>query len=404
MISFDTPPEQRRFLYGDCRADIADSHHEIRQAVRELCVGFPPAYFRGVDCHQGNPEAFFAALRDAGWAGALVPKALGGKGLSVEQVCAAIDEICRHGAPVVGLISEICNTLMLARYGMAVGGEACIEAISNGRLRCQAIAVTEGRAAECVPGVATAAVRRGDQYIVNGCKSWASRAQHTDLLLMLVRTSSVGANAVEGEKVSLILVDLRDAVGRGLTIHPFSSMEGHDACEIALDHLVVPAGNLVGEEGQGYLYIHERRLVEMILTSASCIGSGHWFLERVSGRDTTPPFDPLDDWEQQCLPLPLSKAFRKLDAASAMSANAARLFDRQAPCEAEVRMASMLAAAAVWEMADTCQCFYGRSGFEVKLDIERKFREARQHQIVPMSTNVILAYIGEQVLGMPAST
>jgi acyl-CoA dehydrogenase len=376
---------------------------EYRQAVRELCEKFDSRYWQSVDERAGYPEEFVQALTRAGWLAALIPAEFGGGGLGVAEASVILEEINRSGAN-----SGTCHAQMyvmgtLARYGSEDQKRRYLPAIAHGELRLQSFAVTEPDAGTDTTRIKTFAERRGDRYVINGQKVWISRVQHSDLMLLLARTTPLVDVARKTEGLSIFLADLREANGKGLVCRPIRNMVNHETNEVFFDNFEIPAENLIGEEGKGFRYILDGMNAERILIAAECIGDGYWFLEKArnyaNGRVV---FDrPIG--QNQGIQFPIARAYANLRAADLMRYEAARLFDEGCACGAEANMAKLLAADASWEAANVCLQTHGGFGFAAEYDVERKFRETRLYQVAPVSTNLILSYIGEHVLGMPRS-
>lgn len=381
----------------------ADRHQELRVAVRDLCRRFPDAYFREVDAARGYPEAFVAALTRAGWLAALIPEEHGGSGLGLAEASVILEEINRSGGNAAACHGQMYNMGTLLRHGSEAQKRAYLPRIASGELRLQSMAVTEPGAGSDTTGLETVAVRRGDRYVVSGRKVWTSRVRHSDLMVLLARTTPRDQVARRSDGLSLFLVDLRAAVGHGLTVRPIANMVGHETNELFLDGLEVPAENLIGEEGRGFRHVLDGLNAERALIAAECVGDGRWFVERAAryAKERVVFGRPIG--RNQGVQFPIARAHANVEAASLMRWEACRRFDAGEPCGPQANMAKLLAAEASWEAANVCLQVHGGYGFATEYDVERKFRETRLYQVAPISTNLILAYLGEHVLGLPRS-
>jgi acyl-CoA dehydrogenase len=380
-----------------------DQHRELRQAVRDLCAAFPPDYHRRVDVERGYPDAFVAALTKAGWLAAMIPEEFGGSGLGLTEASVIMEEINRSGANAGACHGQMYNMGTLLRHGSPEQKRRYLPAIAAGGLRLQSMGVTEPAAGTDTTGIRTSAVRRGDRYVVNGQKVWISRVRHSDLMILLARTTPRNEAAKKSEGMSLFLVDLREAVGRGLEVRPIANMVNHETNELFFDDLEIPEENLIGEEGQGFRYILDGLNAERTLIAAECIGDGHWFVEKVTAYAKERVVFGRPIGQNQGVQFPIAEALIEVEAANLMRFEACRLFDAGQPCGAQANMAKYLAAKASWEAANACLQFHGGYGFAQDYDVERKFRETRLYQVAPISTNLILAYVAEHVLGLPRS-
>jgi acyl-CoA dehydrogenase len=380
-----------------------DRHPEIREAVRALCAQFPDAYFRAVDAERGYPEAFVGALIEAGWLAAMIPEAYGGAGLGLAEASVILEEINRCGGNAGAVHGQMYNMGTLLRHGSEAQKQAYLPAIARGELRIQSMAVTEPTTGTDTTRIATTAVKRGDRYVVNGQKVWISRVRHSDLMILLARTTPLADVRRRAEGMSLFIVDLREAIGNGLAVRPIANLVNHETNELFFDHLEVPAENLIGEEGLGFRYLLDGLNAERTLIAAECIGDGYWFTARaVKYASERIVFDrPIG--RNQGVQFPIADAYIEIEAANLMRYRACDLFDAGEPCGAEANMAKHLAAKASWEAANTCLQTHGGFGFATEYDIERKFRETRLYQVAPISTNMIFAYVAEHVLGLPRS-
>ena len=381
----------------------SESHPELRAGVRDLCKNFPDTYWRELDAQRAYPDAFVKALTDAGYLAALIPEDYGGSGLSVGEAAVIMEEINRSGANAGACHAQMYTMGTLLRHGSEAQKRAFLPAIADGRLRLQAFGVTEPTTGSDTTQLKTTATRKGDRYIVRGQKVWISRAEHSDLLLLVVRTTPIEQVKKRTEGLSILLVDLRTAVGHGLTIRPIRTMMNHATTELFFDDLEVPLDALVGEEGQGFRYLLDGLNAERILIAAECIGDGRWFVARAAryAKERVVFNRPIG--QNQGVQFPIARAHVNVEAADLMRMKAAELFDRRQPCGAEANMAKLLAADASWEAANVAVQTHGGFGFAEDYDIERKFRETRLYQVAPVSTNLILAYVAEHVLGLPRS-
>ncbi|HTX37484.1 MAG TPA: acyl-CoA dehydrogenase family protein [Bryobacteraceae bacterium] len=375
---------------------------EYRRPIRELCRGFPSAYWQKVEEHSAYPEEFVKALTKAGWLAALIPTEYGGGGLGVAEASVILEEINRAGANSGACHAQMYTMGTVLRHGSEEQKRRYLPAIAAGELRLQSFAVTEPAAGTDTTRIQTFAARRGDRYIVNGQKVWISRVQHSDLMLLLARTTPLAEVRKKTEGLSVFLVELRGAP-KGLTLRPIRNMLNHETNEVFFDDLEIPAENLIGSEGAGFRYILDGINAERILIAAECIGDGFWFIDkarRYAGERVV--FDrPIG--QNQGVQFPIARAYANVRSADLMRYEAAQFFDAGSACGAEANLAKLLAADASWEAANVCLQTHGGFGFAAEYDVERKFRETRLYQVAPVSTNLILSYIGEHVLGMPRS-
>jgi acyl-CoA dehydrogenase len=382
---------------------LTQQHADIRQGVRDVCRAFDSTYWQKVEETSGYPEAFVQALTRAGWLSALIPEEFGGGGASLTEATVILEEINRSGANSGACHAQMYTMGTLLRHGSPEQKRAYLPQIASGELRLQSFAVTEPTTGTDTTKTKTFAEKRGDHYIVNGQKVWISRVQHSDLLLLLARTTPLAQITKKTEGLSVFLVDVRESLERGLTVRPIRNMVNHETNEVFFDDLEVPSENLVGEEGKGFSYILDGMNAERILIAAECIGDGYWFIDKArtyAGERIV--FDrPIG--QNQGIQFPIAQAYANVRAADLMRYEAARLFDAGQPCGAEANMAKLLAADASWQAANACLQTHGGYGFAAEYDVERKFRETRLYQVAPISTNLILSYLGEHVLGMPRS-
>jgi acyl-CoA dehydrogenase len=361
---------------------------DIRDALRALCAEFPAEYFRKVDDERGYPEAFVTALTQAGWLAALIPQEYGGSGLGLTEASVIMEEINRSGGNAGACHGQMYNMGTLLRHGSEAQKRHYLPRIASGELRLQSMAVTEPTTGTDTTKIKTTAVRKGDRYVINGQKVWISRVQHSDLMILLARTTPLAEVTKKSEGMSIFLVDIKDAIQQGMVVQPIQNMVNHETNELFFENLEIPAENLIGEEGKGFKYILDGLNAERTLIAAECIG------DVVFGR-------PIG--QNQGVQFPIARAYINVEAANLMRFKACSLFDAHKPCGAEANMAKMLAAEASWEAANACLQFHGGFGFASEYDVERKFRETRLYQVAPISTNLILSYVAEHVLGLPRS-
>lgn len=380
-----------------------DEFQDIRDGVRSVVSQFDSAYWQKVDAQKAFPEAFVTALTQAGWLSALIPEEYGGSNLSLTEASVIMEEINHAGGNSGACHGQMYVMGCVVRHGTKAQKEALLPKIATGELRMQSMAVTEPSTGSDTTKLKTTAVLKGDRYVVNGQKVWTSRVQHSDFMLLLARTTPITQVAKKSEGLSVFLVDLRSEVGKTIQVKPIDNMVNHETNELFIDNLEIPIENRIGEEGKGLKYILDGLNAERILIAAECIGDGYWFAERsVKYANERIVFDrPIG--QNQGVQFPISKAYINTEAASLMRFEAARLFDASLNCGAEANMAKLLAADASWEAANACLQTHGGFGFAAEYDIERKFRETRLYQVAPISTNLILSYMGEHVLKMPRS-
>ncbi|KVO44698.1 acyl-CoA dehydrogenase family protein [Burkholderia ubonensis] len=380
-----------------------DAYQDIREAVRDLCGEFPAEYFRKIDEARGYPEAFVDALTKAGWLAALIPQEYGGSGLGLTEASVIMEEINRAGGNSGACHGQMYNMGTLLRHGSAEQKQQYLPKIASGELRLQSMGVTEPTTGTDTTKIKTTAERKGDRYVINGQKVWISRVQHSDLMILLARTTPLSDVKKKSEGMSIFIVDLHHAIGNGMTVRPIPNMVNHETNELFFDNLDIPAENLIGEEGQGFRYILDGLNAERTLIAAECIGDGYWFVDKVSQyvKDRVVFGRPIG--QNQGVQFPIARAFVNVEAASLMRFEAARRFDAHEPCGAQANMAKLLAADASWEAANACLQFHGGFGFACEYDVERKFRETRLYQVAPISTNLILSYVAEHILGLPRS-
>jgi len=381
----------------------ADELAQIRESVRTLCAKFPGEYWRALDRERAYPTEFVAALTEAGFLAALIPEEYGGSGLSMTAAAAIMEEIQASGCNGAACHAQMYTMGTLLRHGSPAQKARWLPPIAAGELRLQAFGVTEPTSGSDTLNLRTTAVREGDHYIINGQKIWTSRAEHSDLLLLIARTTPREAAKTRTDGLSVFLVDMRLAQGTGISVNPIRTMMNHATTELFFDDLRVPAENLVGEEGLGFRYILSGMNAERILIAAECIGDAKWFIAKATGyaRERIVFGRPIG--QNQGVQFPIARAYAQMRAAELMVRAAAALYDARRDCGAEANLAKLLAADASWAAADMCLQTHGGFGFAEEFDIERKFRETRLYQTAPISTNLILSYLAEHVLGLPRS-
>ena len=380
---------------------IGADYPEIREAVGRICAGFPGAYWRELEATTAYPTAFVEALTESGYLAALIPETFGGAGLPLRAAAVILETIHAAGCSAAACHAQMYTMGTLLRHGSTEQQERYLPAIASGELRLQAFGVTEPGSGTDTPALKTKAVRQGDRYVVHGQKLWTSRALYSDLMLLLCRTTPREDCRKRSDGLSVLLVDLREAVGNGLEIRPIETMINHQTTEVFIDGLEVPAGNLIGEEGQGFRYILDGMNAERILLSGEAVGDGRWFIERATAYAKERAVFGRPIGQNQGIQFPLAKALARLDAAELMARQAAALFDAGAACGREANSAKLLTAEAAWEAAEACFQTFGGFAFAREYDIERKWRECRLFQTAPISTNMVLAYLAQTVLGLP---
>ncbi len=382
---------------------LTSDQEAIRDGVAELCRKFPGEYWRALDREGAYPEEFVAALTEGGWLAALIPEAYGGSGLGLAEASVIMEEINRSGGNAGSCHGQMYNMGTLLRHGSVAQKQRYLPKIASGELRLQSMAVTEPTTGTDTTKIRTVAVRQGDRWVVSGQKVWISRIQHSDLMILLARTTPLAEVAKKSEGMSIFIVDLHEALGHGMTVKPIANMVNHETNEVFFDELEIPAANLIGEEGQGFRYILDGLNAERTLIAAECIGDGWWFVEhaRDYANDRVVFDRPIG--RNQGVQFPIAESYIELEAANLMRFKACELFDAHRPCGAEANMAKYLAAKASFEAANVCLQTHGGFGFAAEYDVERKFRETRLYQVAPISTNLILSYVAEHVLGLPRS-
>ena len=380
-----------------------NNFESLRDGVRSVVSQFDSRYWQDLDQARAFPEKFVEALTQAGWLSALIPEEYGGTNLSLVEASVIMEEINRAGGNSGACHGQMYVMACVVRHGSEAQKQALLPKIASGELRMQSMAVTEPTTGSDTTQLKTFAQRLGDRYVVNGQKVWTSRLQHSDYMLLLARTTPLAAVEKRSEGLSVFLVDLREAVGKSITVRPIRNMVNHETNEIFIDNLEIPVENRIGEEGKGLKYILDGLNAERILIAAECVGDGYWFVDKARDYANQRVVFGRPIAKNQGIQFPIAKAYVNVEAASLMRYEAARLFDAQKSCGAQANMAKLLAADASWEAANVCLQTHGGFGFAAEYDIERKFRETRLYQVAPISTNLILSYIGEHVLGMPKS-
>jgi len=380
-----------------------DRHQEIRDAVRALCAQFPDSYHREIDAQRAYPEAFVDALTAAGWLAALIPHEYGGSGLGLAEASVVMEEVNRSGGNAGACHGQMYNMGTLLRHGSEVQKRFYLPKIASGEWRLQSMGVTEPTSGTDTTKIRTTATRRGDRWVVNGQKVWISRIQHSDWMILLARTTPLAEVKKKTEGMSIFMVDLRAAEQSGMAVRPIANMVNHETNELFFENLELPAENLIGEEGQGFRYILDGLNAERTLIAAECIGDGRWFIDRVTAYAGERVVFGRPIGQNQGVQFPIAEAFIEVEAADLMRFKACALFDAHEPCGTEANLAKYLAAKASWQAADACLQFHGGFGFAHEYDVERKFRETRLYQVAPISTNLILSYVAEHVLGLPRS-
>ncbi|MBR0668804.1 acyl-CoA/acyl-ACP dehydrogenase [Roseomonas hellenica] len=381
----------------------ADPHAEIREEVRKLCARFPGEYWRELDARRGYPTEFVTALTEAGYLGALIPEEFGGAGLPLSAAAAILEEIHASGCNAAACHAQMYTMGTVLKHGSEAQKRQYLPKIATGELRLQAFGVTEPTSGTDTTALRTFAKREGDKYIVNGQKIWTSRAEHSDLMLLLARTTPRDQVTKKTDGLSTFLVDMKAALGNGLTIRPIRTMMNHNSCEVFFDNMEVPAENLVGVEGKGFRYILDGMNAERMLISAECIGDSRWFIEKAVDYSKQRVLFGRPIGQNQGVQFPIAKAYAQMRGAEALLRKGLEKFEAGLPCGEEANIAKMLCAEASWAAAEACLQTHGGFGFAEEYDIERKYREARLYQVAPISTNLVLSFVGEHVLGMPRS-
>jgi len=380
-----------------------DQFQDMREALRDLCNRYDSAYWQKIDHERGYPEAFVTAMTEAGWLAALIPEEYGGSGLGLAEASVIMEEINFSGGNSGSCHGQMYNMGTLLRHGSDAQKKMYLPKIATGELRLQSMAVTEPTTGTDTTKLKTTAVKKGDKYIVNGQKVWISRIQHSDLMILLARTTPLSEVKRKSEGMSIFIVNLKDAIGHGMEVRPIANMVNLETNEVFFDNLEIPAENLIGEEGQGFKYILDGLNAERVLIAAECIGDAYWFIDRARryANDRVVFDRPIG--KNQGIQFPIADSYIETEAANLMRFKACELFDNHQPCGPEANMAKYLAAKASWEAANVCLQTHGGFGFANEYDVERKFRETRLYQVAPISTNLIYSYVAEHILGLPRS-
>jgi acyl-CoA dehydrogenase len=388
-----------------CSVAGTETYEDLRQGVREVCSTFPDGYWRELDAKREYPEEFVRAMTEAGYLGALIPEEYGGLGLGLVETTIILEEINRSGGNAQPAHAQVYTMGTLLRHGSEEQKKEYLPKIASGEIRLQAFGVTEPEAGTDTTSLRTTARRSpdGDHYVVNGRKIYISRVQHSDFMILLARTTPRDQVQRKSEGLSVFISDLREAARDGLTVKPRRVMMNNETNELVFENLHIPASGLIGEEGKGFRYIIDGMNAERILIAAECIGNGRWFVDKATRRATERVVFGRPIGQNQGVQFPIARAHVSVEAADLMRFRAAELFDRGEPCGAEANMALLLAASASWEAANAAVQTFGGYGFDAEYDVERKFRETRLFQVAPISTNLILSYVGEHVLGLPRS-
>jgi acyl-CoA dehydrogenase len=380
-----------------------EEFEEIREGVRGLCQNFDAAYWRGVDERKAFPEEFVTAMTEAGWLAAMIPEEYGGSGLGLAEASVILEEVNRAGGNSGTVHGQMYNMFTLLRHGSEEQKQKYLPKLAAGQLRLQSMAVTEPTTGTDTTKIKTTAVRKGDKYIVNGQKVWISRVQHSDLMILLARTTALEEVRRKSDGMSIFIVDLHHAIGNGLTVQPIANMVNHETNELFFDNLEIPAENLIGEEGKGFRYILDGLNAERALIAAECIGDGRWFIEKARKYACAREVFGRPIGKNQGIQFPIAKAHINVEAADLMRWRACEEYDSGRNAGASANMAKYLAAESSWEAANVCMQTHGGFGFANEYDVERKFRETRLYQVAPISTNLILSYVAEHLLELPRS-
>ena len=382
---------------------VEDIHLDIREGVKAFCAQFPPEYHRKVDEARGYPEEFVEALTREGWMAALIPEEYGGSGLGLTEASVIMEEINRAGGNSGACHGQMYNMNTLVQHGSEAQKKNILPRLVSGELRLQSMGVTEPTTGTDTTQLKTTAVKKGDKYVINGQKVWISRVRHSDLMILLARTTPLAEVKKKSQGLSIFLVDIKSAATSGMQIKPIANMVNHETNELFFNDLEIPAENLIGKEGEGFKYIMTGLNAERALIAAECIGDGYWFTDKVTAYVSERQVFGRPIGQNQGVQFPIAEAFIEVQAADLMRYKACALFDAGKPCGAEANMAKYLAAKASWEAANACLQFHGGFGFATEYDVERKFRETRLYQVAPISTNLILSYVAEHILEMPRS-
>lgn len=385
------------------KTSAPNDHDDLRDALRALCGEFPMEYHRKHGADETYPEEFIDALTKAGWMAAMIPEEFGGSGLGLTEASIVMEEINRAGGNAGHCHGQMYNMSTLLRHGSDAQKQHYLPKIASGELRLQSMAVTEPSTGTDTTKLKTTAVRRGDNYVVNGQKVWISRIQHSDLMILLARTTPLADVQRKSDGLSVFLLELDQVIGKGMDVKPIKNMVGHETNELFFDNMEIPSNSLIGEEGKGFRYILDGLNAERTLIAAECIGDGYWFIDKATTYAGEREVFSRPIGQNQGVQFPLARAFTNIEAANLMRFEACRRFDANEPAGAQANMAKLLAADASWEAANACMQTFGGFGFAQEYDIERKFRETRLYQVAPISTNLILSYVAEHILGMPRS-
>ncbi|MDB5892006.1 MAG: Acyl-CoA dehydrogenase [Polaromonas sp.] len=380
-----------------------DAYQDMREALRGMLTPFDSAYWQKVDHERGYPEAFVNALTEAGWLAALIPAEYGGSGLGLTEASVIMEEINFAGGNAGACHGQMYNMGTLLRHGSDAQKKMYLPKIATGELRLQSMAVTEPTTGTDTTQLKTTAVKKGEKYVVNGQKVWISRIQHSDLMILLARTTPLAEVKKKSEGMSIFIVNLKDAIGQGMAVQPIANMVNHETNEVFFDNLEIPAENLIGEEGKGFKYILDGLNAERTLIAAECIGDAYWFVDKARKYASERVVFNRPIGQNQGVQFPIADSYIETEAANLMRFKACELFDAGKPCGAEANMAKYLAAKASWEAANVCLQTHGGFGFANEYDVERKFRETRLYQVAPISTNLIYSYVAEHLLGLPRS-
>ncbi|MDP9456935.1 MAG: acyl-CoA/acyl-ACP dehydrogenase [Actinomycetota bacterium] len=379
------------------------AYEDLRRGVREVCAGFGDEYWRDLDARREYPEEFVRAMTESGYLGALIPEEYGGMGLGLTEASVVLEEINRSGGNAQPAHAQVYTMGTLLRHGSEEQKREYLPKIASGEIRLQAFGVTEPEAGTDTTSLETTAVRKGDGYVVNGRKIYISRVGHSDMMMLLARTTPRDRVKRKSEGLSVFLFDLHEAVGTGLTVKPRRVMINNETNELLFEDLRIPASALIGEEGKGFRYVLDGMNAERVLIAAECVGNGRWFVDKATRRAKEREVFGRPIGQNQGVQFPIAKAHARVEAADLMRLRAAGLFERGEPCGAEANMALLLAAEAAWEAANVAMQTFGGYGYDAEYDVERKFRETRIFQVAPISTNLILSYVAEHVLGLPRS-
>lgn len=382
---------------------LSDDYQDIRDGVRSLCAQFPAEYHRKMDEERAYPNDFVEALTREGWMGALIPEEYGGSDLGLLEASVIMEEINRAGGNSGACHGQMYNMNTLVRHGSEEQRRRILPKLASGELRLQSMGVTEPTTGTDTTKIKTTAIKKGDKYVINGQKVWISRVQHSDLMILLARTTPLADVKKKSEGLSIFLVDIKEAMKGGMEVKPIPNMVNHETNELFFGNLEIPVEDLIGEEGMGFKYILTGLNAERALIAAECIGDGYWFTDKVTKYVSEREVFGRPIGQNQGVQFPIAEAFIEVEAANLMRYKACALYDAGQPCGAEANMAKYLAAKASWEAANACIQFHGGFGFANEYDVERKFRETRLYQVAPISTNLILSYVSEHILGMPRS-